>query len=489
MIPENLLHQTKNQIAHQLGWEFGHTRAKDFERGLCSMAHDLGIKETPESLTKWLQSIQWTNHELDIITKYLTVGETYFFREKAQLDIFKNRIIPELLAERAGKEQILRIWSAGCCSGEEPYTLAILLKEIVPDLHRWQIMILGTDINKSFLEKAKKGIYSAWSFRETSSAVQHQYFNKVGNHWEILQEIKEMVTFSPLNLAENTYPSPSGNTNNIDVLFCRNVLMYFTSGQIRTVSNRFYHSLNPRGWLIPSAVEINDDNFSDFAPVNHDLCTVYRKIPKQARSISEGMPQSSIRQKAADSNPTKPKSLISSSRLPIPAARKYQKPETVTIPSPKTVAELFSEGQYDLCIEMCLTIMETASGNTDILSLIVKSLANLGKLSEARLWGEKLLTVNGVDATHYYLIATILIEMNELIFAEDTLKRALYLNPHHILSQFLMGTVAMRLDKQQTGKKHFKNVMELLSPFRDSDIVPEADGLTAGRLREMVSVI
>ncbi|MCX6279475.1 MAG: hypothetical protein NT004_15465 [Bacteroidetes bacterium] len=487
MIPDNLLHQTKNLIAHQLGWEFGHTRAKDFERGLCSMAHDLGIKETPESLTNWLQTIQWTNHELDILTKYLTVGETYFFREKAQLDLFKNRIIPELIAERAGKEQTLRIWSAGCCSGEEPYTLAILLKEIVPDLHRWQIMILGTDINKSFLEKAKKGIYSAWSFRETSSAVQHKYFKKVGNHWEIIQEIKEMVTFSPLNLAENTYPSQSGNTNNIDVLFCRNVLMYFTAGQIKTVSNRFYHSLNQRGWLIPSAVEVNDDNFSDFASVNHDACTVYRNIPKRARRVSESINEPAIRQKSVDPNPPKPKALVSSSLLPITATRKHQKPETVTLPSPKTAFELFSEGQYNLCIEMCLTIMETGSGNADILSLIVKSLANLGKLSEARRWGEKLFAANGVDATHYHLIATILIEMNELILAEDTLKRALYLNPHHILSQFLMGTVAMRLDKQQTGKKHFKNVLELLSPFQESDIVPEADGLTAGRLREMVS--
>ena len=486
MIPDQLLHKAKTLISNQLGWDFSRTRSKDFEHGLCSMAHELGINESPESLAEWLQSIKWTAHELDILTKYLTVGETYFFRERTQLDLFTNLIIPELLADRKGKEQVLRIWSAGCCSGEEPYTLAILLREMVPDLDRWQIIILGTDINRSFLEKARKGIYTSWSFRETPSDIQKQYFINTGSHWEVKPEIRKMVVFSYLNLAENTYPSPFGNTNNIDVLFCRNVLMYFTPGQIRMVSNRFYHALNSRGWLLTSAVELNDNQFSEFVPVNHENCIVYRKMPKNAINQAEGFEKPFLRHKTSETDVLKRKPNLSEPSRPARPPRPPDSLEKNKNLSLKTAAGLFSEGSYNQCIELCLTLLETCSGNSDIVSLIVKSLANLGRLSEAKQWGGKLLVLNGSEATHYYLMATVLIEMNELSAAEDTLKRSLYLDPHHLLSQFLMGTVAIKLDKLQTGKKHFKNVLELLEPFQETDIVPEADGLTAGRLREMV---
>lgn len=486
MIPSDLLHQTKNLIEHQLGWDFGSTRARDFENGLCSMAREMGIRESPEGLTKWLNTIKWTAHELDVLTKYLTVGETYFFRENSHLELFINHIIPELILEKAGKVQTLKIWSAGCCTGEEAYSLAILLNKIVPDLHHWKIVILGTDINRIFLEKAIKGVYSAWSFRETPEAVQQRYFKKTGNNWEVVPEIRQMVSFSLLNLAENSYPSHNSPFHDVDVIFCRNVLMYFTPGQIRTVAHRFFQTLNPKGWLIPSAVELNNEHFHDFATVNALNCIVYRKIPNPFNHSLEKVILAGPKIQPRKATHVVSKNLTTSAPLPGYVPKPNENPLSENKILGKTATELFHSGDYPQCIASVTKLLENGWVTPANVSLIVKAFANLGNLSEAHKWGLKLLSLNGTDASHYYLMATILMEMNDAASAGEILKRALYFNPHHLLSQYMMGMIAVKFGKGQSGKKHFKNVMEILEPFQDSEVIPEADGLTAGRLREMV---
>jgi chemotaxis protein methyltransferase CheR len=486
MIPPDLLQQTKTLIADQLGWEFGTTRAKDFERGLQSMARELGIKDSPESISEWLRSIKWSARELDILTKYLTVGETYFFRENPQFELFSQQIIPELVAERSGNDQTLKIWSAGCCTGEEAYSLATLLYQILPDLHHWNIMILGTDINRAYLEKARKGIYSSWSFRVTPPAFQQQFFRKNGSYWEVVPEIKRMVSFTLLNLAENSYPSAISHICNMDVIFCRNVLMYFTPEQTRAVTHRFYETLNPKGWLVPSAVELNDAQFHDFSTVHSHNSIVYRKIPKhhhQRNTEPVSLPIQNAKISGSLLIPRKKVSGVPDFRH-VPAPKPHPNPEKKN--TGKTAAESFHSGEYHHCIESALKLLESGHLHADNIALIVKSYANLGNLQEAHKWGVKLLSLSGTDASHYYLVATILLELNDAPLAEEMLKRALYINPHHILSQYLMGTIAVKLGKKQSGKKHFKNVLELLEPFQDFDIVPDADGLTAGRFRQMV---
>src|SRR5205085_7839855 len=111
-------------------------------------------------------------------------------------------------AARRGKEQRLRIWSAGCSSGEEPYSLAILLRKLLPDIGGWQITLLATDINTRLLRKAEVGVFGEWSFREEFPEVRRHYFRKVdGKHYEIAADIKRMVAFGYLNLVDDTYPS------------------------------------------------------------------------------------------------------------------------------------------------------------------------------------------------------------------------------------------------------------------------------------------
>src|SRR6185369_3291595 len=125
-----------------------------------------------------LVSGQLDKEQLETLAGHLTIGETYFFREQSSFDILENSILPDLIASRRGRGQRLRIWSAGCSTGEEAYSLAILLSRLIPDQREWQITILATDINSSALGKAVQGVYSDWSFRGVPQWIRQRYFKK-----------------------------------------------------------------------------------------------------------------------------------------------------------------------------------------------------------------------------------------------------------------------------------------------------------------------
>ena len=478
IIPENILHETRVTVASLLGWDFPPNRRNDLERGIISTAVELGIKETPEAIAGWLTGTAWNELELDILSSYLTVGETYFFREKSGLQAFEKQIIPGIIKERQNKDQSLRIWCAGCCTGEEPYTLAIILRELIPDFDNWKITILATDINRKFLKKAQTGIYSQWSFRETSQVIKNKYFTSIGNNREIIPEITKMVTFAPLNLAEDQYPSVLTNTHQIDVIFCRNVLMYFTPEQIRLVARRFFNSLVENGWLITSAVELNDNYFSDFAGCRLEQGIFYQKHNRAAESVI--VPD--FNGLTCEINPASKRVPIYKSKPIRAAIPKKAEP----LPSLNQIQVLFEKGRYQQCIEQCMLLLETKHTDAVVLTFVVKSYANMGSLNQARKWGEKLLSLPGTGADSYYLVANILFEENEPSMAESALKRALYIDPHHLLSHFLMGTVGHRTGKKSVAVKHFWNVRELLSAFPDNKVVPGSDGLTVGRIMEIV---
>src|SRR5262249_24082640 len=143
---------------------------------------------------------------LDELLEALTIGETHFFRNRAQFAALESHILPELIARRRDTRQ-LRVWSAGCASGEEPYSLAIAIERQLPDVADWQVLILATDINRQALEKARRGVYGAWSFREVPPEVQASYFIPRGREFEIVPRVRERVTFAYLNLAAEGYPS------------------------------------------------------------------------------------------------------------------------------------------------------------------------------------------------------------------------------------------------------------------------------------------
>ena len=269
-LSDQLLSQLSECVASQLGLHFPRTRWRDLERGIQSAAREFGTPDA-ESCARWLLSAPLTKNQIEILASELTVGETYFFREQRSFAILGERILPELLRVRQGAERRLRIWSAGCCTGEEPYSIAILLDRVLPDPRQWHVTILGTDVNPRFLQKAAQGVFGEWSFRAAPAWLKENYFTPVGaQRFEILPRIKAMVTFACLNLAQDAYPALASGTHAMDLIFCRNVLMYFTAEHAQRVIHQFHRSLVEGGWLIVSPVETSAQLFSLFAPIHFE---------------------------------------------------------------------------------------------------------------------------------------------------------------------------------------------------------------------------
>ena len=183
----------------------------------------------------------------------MTIGETYFFREEETLNIIVNEIVPAL-AKQNLKE--IKIWSAGCATGEEPYSIAMMLDTHQPGLKHIPVHVFATDLNQQSLEKAKSGIYKGWSFRKTPETTLNRYFHKASDStYHLHPDIKRNIRFSPLNLAQSDFRMVNNNLNQLDVILCRNVLMYFAENTILKIVRQFSELLKPDGYLAISQTE------------------------------------------------------------------------------------------------------------------------------------------------------------------------------------------------------------------------------------------
>jgi len=194
--------------------------------------------------TDLLRCIRGSNVEYDSLLERLLTQETSFFRYPAIYSALEKKVLPEMHMKKFWENpRSLRVWSAGCASGEEPYSIAITISETLEFADAWNINILATDISKQALEHAERGVYPR---RELASLDLHQietYFVKVGDQYMVKPRVRNMVTFAPLNLANGVY------VGRFDLIFCMNVLIYFTEERRSQVIQRFYDYLEPGGYL------------------------------------------------------------------------------------------------------------------------------------------------------------------------------------------------------------------------------------------------
>jgi len=212
--------------------------------------------------------------EIVVLVDNLTTNETYFFREGAQLKAFSDEILPELRSRNAGKKS-LRIWSAGCSTGEEPYTIAILLLESGTWWRDWQVEIMGSDINQRVLHTARKGMYKKGSHRATPPDMLRKYFVEEGKgDYRINDAVRQLVSFSYVNLLD---PFKTSLIRDLDIIFCRNVIIYFDRNAKKKVIETFYDKLQEGGYLLLGHSEslINLSTAFTLRTLQHDM--VYQK--------------------------------------------------------------------------------------------------------------------------------------------------------------------------------------------------------------------
>jgi chemotaxis protein methyltransferase CheR len=221
-----------------------------------------------------------TQAELVALLNEITVGETFFFRNQPQLDALRNIVLPRIVEEKAKMSaRHLRIWSAGCSTGEEPYTLCMmLLEELTGQLKGWTFEILATDLNELSVAHAEQGLYGEYSTRTLPEHFRQKYFVACGENLQINAELKNYVKFSRLNFLDDP---GMAFINDLDVIFCCNVLIYFHGAAKNRVIQHFYDNLLPHGYLFLGHSESLYGVNEDFRLVHLPSATAYVKSEKR----------------------------------------------------------------------------------------------------------------------------------------------------------------------------------------------------------------
>ena len=511
-IPNSLLAELSDYIKENMGLYYPKDRWLDMLKSIREASLEFGFDDV-EACIDWLTSGPLKKNQIEILAKKLTIGETYFLREQKTMNALEKKILPHLIERQRKKDKHLKIWSAGCCSGEEPYTIAILLTRLIPDIENWTIRIYGTDINPEFLQKASVGIYRSWSFRGTPYWFKNKYFNKVGdNLYEIKSSIKKMVHFSYLNLVNGGYPSTNSNFFDMDIIFCRNVLMYFMPQSAKEIGEKFYNTLHEDGWLIVGASEASHILFPDYISVTFPGAILYRKdsnfgvddsdittfIPHRINKTFQEIKGDTdfVEQDEILSNNDKQNilnSLLRNRPLEeniIGKEKKYEETREVIpeVTPYEEAVELYNQGKYSSSIDLLQQVPEEKR-KAEELMLISKSFANLGDIEKALQWCEYSLQMEQLDPTYYYFHGIILQEKGKFAEAKESLKRAIYLDPDFVVSHYMLGNINRHEGKIKESNKYYENVLSLLEFYKDEDILPESDGITAGRLKELVNFV
>jgi len=465
-ISRETLARLSEYLKTQMGLYFPEKRWDDLRNKMARAMKDFDYRDL-SGFIEWLVSSPRSRQEIEILASHLTISETYFWREPRVFEALVKQILPELIRVREKGERRLRIWSAGCASGEEPYSIAIALRRLLPVPEDWRITILATDINPGILSRAMAGVYGEWSFRGLPRRLKEEYFHrKEDGRFEILPEIRKMVTFAYLNLVEDLYPSPLNNTNAMDLIFCRNVLMYFTPERAVQVGQRLYNSLVDGGWLMVGASELSQFTFPQFASVHFPGAIVYRRETRESR------PSEVFRLEEISSPP------------PLRESTRIQVVESAS-PKQATYAEVLDRSAPGR--DIAAPVKQQGEEATFDITLKIRALADLGNLAEALSACDEAIAADKLDPEMHYLRAIILQEQNGHGEAIAALKRALYLDPNFVPAHFAIGNLMLRRGNARAAKKSFENVLALLSAYRAEDILPEFEGLTAGRCREIIN--
>ena len=264
----------KALVIETTGMAFYRDKSEDLAQILVFRMTELSVADCDGYLEILTRSVA----EMDALVAELTIGETYFFRHKEQFDALRDIILPDLI-ERNGATRRLRIWSAGCATGPEPYSIAIMLdREFGARIANWHVTVLGTDINQKFLSRAREGRYDQWAFRAMPEEIRAACFTRIGNQWQINPEYRRFVKFQYHNLIKSRFPSIVDNIAGFDLIICRNVIIYFSPETIEGLIPCFHETLSDGGWLVMGHAEPNQHLFRDFKTVNTPGAVLYQRV-------------------------------------------------------------------------------------------------------------------------------------------------------------------------------------------------------------------
>ena len=388
---------------------------------LHAIAEALAMPADPERRRILLR--QWERERLDTpawrrIIAAVTIGETRFLRQKSWFrQIERLALAPLIRRCRQQNTLSLRLWSAGCSTGEEPYTLGLMLRELLPDFAAWRIEIHATDIHGDAIAAAERGEYEARQLRELEDWQIARFFVPAGpSRFSVAPDLRRGVKFQNVNLTEFAAAGFGGGEDGFDLIICRNVLMYMAPPVQRNVATSLVNALKPHGWLAVSPAEASAEWFKPLIPVNAAEAILFFNPPVAPRAAAAERPAEPFAGHSVRSEAVEP-----------PVAR----------PVPVT--------------DIAARLRE------------LRSLADRGVLEEARLQCRALLAADRLNAEASLLLAEICSELNDLPAAYEAARHAVYLAPSSPHAHFLLAGSLSRLGRAVHARKALSVARDLVA--------------------------
>jgi len=454
----------------------------NLQSAVASACSRFGYASAVEYLAKLEQGAHQPR-ELEFLISAITVRESYFFRDQFQIDFIKDTWLPGVIQEKQADEKRLRIWSAGCSSGQEVYTIAILLKETLQDFGTWDVRLLGTDISTSVLSDAASGIYKDWAFRTTPKHIINKYFEKKENDFFLRQDIRRMAQFKHLNLIDEHFTHNLDTMLPLDMILCRNVFIYLDPRIVRGVLRNFISLLSPSGVLMLGASDLVEPNIPGLE-LHHSQNMFYYRHRQEVRVPPK---DDCVR----DTQSIKNKYLPKRAQDKVPTPKKKVKAATIPSPQKQPTAqeEVISLDRKGLWHEITAFVDSYTAGHGEdafLIGMKAKALASLGNLAAAADLCSRSIELDKTCKDCYYIMATIFIEMGRLEDAQHALRRAVYLDHSFLEAHFHLGQVLLRLRNYKAGLKSLKNAQELVEKAEPERLLFIEQELTCGQLAQIL---
>lgn len=421
--------------------------------------HETGLSSTAAYLER-LDDPARGEAEWAALEAEITIGETFFFRYAEQFAALRQTILPDILARRR-EERRLRIWSAGCASGAEPYSVAILLRRLLgPELARWRPYLLGTDLNEAVLRIARGGLFSRWALRGLTAGELARDFlpGPDGRSWLLRPEHRSMVRFERHNLMSLLDGTSPLQITEFDLILCRNVLIYFHPEVVEQVVRALAERLLPGGWLLLGHAEPNPAYASVLETVNLPGTLAYRR-PEAGRAPARAIIQPGF---TAEAPPPLPLPVVAPPPPPAPA---YKPPAPIrTPPAPPGPA--------------------TPAPSGPAMLRAVRERADAGDLEGARRSCQAALALHPTDAALHFYDGVIARARGEADAAERAFRKAIYLKGDFILAYYQLGLLLLDEGRRGAGRRALAAASRIALGLPDDALLDEGDGMTARHLRD-----
>ena len=461
----------------------------------------------------WFHPLHWDHPGLACLAPLITVGETYFFRDADLFETLQAEILPTLSDTARSADRPLAIGSAGCSTGEEIYSIAILVRRLAPDFGSRHLTLLGIDINREAVEKARQGRYGTWSFRDTPERVKNAWFSPLADgSLQIRADVRRLVRFQVANLASaETFPFVRGA---FDLLFCRNVLMYFQRDVIPAVVDRLTRALRPGGILVVAPSETHLIVHANLEMRQAGARWIFVKSATAAKrkpaSVQDAgnLPESPGERDGAPDVAAAPKTYKDTEEIGILTARSTS-PDAVAVSQMAATRRRAEQGARPSSASEARPQRPTGAASTSgavaplqeavssqegdrFLEMAIRQAreqADRGQLQTAREWAERALRMAPVQPSAHLLLGVILHDQNDLTGARESLKRATFLDPDSVLAHFHLGMIALRLRQINEARTALQRTRALLQAAPPAATAQRYQGNSARDLQRMVQMM